>query len=123
MINFTNILGISSGVLLLICLGLFYCTYRQNAQISVLRHELKVAEENYQAEISNAHRVISAQNKAISDYQADLSKAKQIVEQKQQELEQVRLEKETEIEEELKKDSSSDNQLKIVNRMLHDFAK
>lgn len=105
-----------SVTITLILVGFLY--HNKCSDYSKLNTKYELA----QIEVYKAKSAIQTQNEAIESYRIDLEKIQSIIKQKEQELSEARLEKEALINEELAKDNSTDNQLRIVNRILHDFA-
>ena len=66
--------------------------------------------------------IINKLNSNIDKYKIDLQFYTDTIKKKEKELEEIRLNKQNMINDELSKDSSNDNQLKIINRLLHEFS-
>lgn len=119
----TPILGV--GCLLL---GL-YAWYQHNAYEDM--HEAynkeKLAKElletQYALEQEKFKSTIAKQNIRIEQYELDLKQFETTVSIKEKELAETRYQLQEQVNQELAKDSSSDNQLTIVNRILYDFSK
>lgn len=119
----TPILGV--GCLLL---GL-YAWYQHNAYEDMYEayNKEKLARElletQYALEQEKFKSTIAKQNIRIEQYELDLKQFATTVNIKEKELAETRYQLQEQVNQELAKDSSSDNQLTIVNRILYDFSK
>lgn len=119
----TPILGV--GCLLL---GL-YGWYQHNAYEDMFEayNKEKLARElletQYALEQEKFKSTIAKQNNRIEQYELDLKQFETTVDIKEKELAETRYQLQEQVNQELAKDSSSDNQLTIVNRILYDFSK
>lgn len=112
--------------LIIVCTlaGIFY--YQASLYMSKndsLKHEMEAKEQVYKTELSKLSGALQSQNQAIEIYQANLDEVQKSISAKENELLSIRLEQEAMIEEELLKDSSSDNQLKLSRNLLYEFSK
>lgn len=112
--------------LIIVCTlaGIFY--YQASLYMSKndsLKHEMEAKEQVYKTELSKLSGALHSQNQAIEIYQANLDEVQKSISAKENELLSIRLEQEAMIEEELLKDSSSDNQLKLSRNLLYEFSK
>lgn len=119
---FHKILTLTSFVLFIAFTCLTFAYKAEKAQNDVLRHENAFLDQTLKEEQMKAQKAISEANDRIAQYELDktryIANVQAIVE---------KIEEETRVEEEklvieLQKDSSSDNQLKLVEVILHDFS-
>ena len=114
------------GFLCLILFSILWYTNNKLDKISYdyyyIKSQYEVQKQLYESEKIKADDIINKLNSNIDKYKIDLQSYTDTIKKKEKELEEIRLNKQNIINDELSKDSSNDNQLKIVNRLLHEFS-
>ena len=123
---------ISKNITLLLCflcLFLFSALLYTNNKLDkisydyyYIKSQYEVQKQLYESEKIKTDDIINKLNSNIDKYKIDLQSYTDTIKKKEKELEEIRLNKQSMINDELSKDSSNDNQLKIVNRLLHEFS-
>lgn len=120
--NITLLLGFLS----LILFSVLWYTNNKLDKISYdyyyIKSQYEVQKQLYESEKIKTDDIINKLNSNIDKYKIDLQSYTDTIKKKEKELEEIRLNKQNMINDELSKDSSNDNQLKIVNRLLHEFS-
>ena len=116
-------------LLCFLCLFLFSALLYTNNKLDkisydyyYIKSQYEVQKQLYESEKIKTDDIINKLNSNIDKYKIDLQSYTDIIKKKEKELEKIRLNKQSMINDELSKDSSNDNQLKIVNRLLHEFS-
>ena len=114
------------GFLCLILFSVLWYTNNKLDKISYdyyyIKSQYEVQKQLYESEKIKTDDIINKLNSNIDKYKIDLQSYTDTIKKKEKELEEIRLNKQNMINDELSKDSSNDNQLKIVNRLLHEFS-
>ena len=114
------------GFLCLILFSVLWYTNNKLDKISYdyyyIKSQYEVQKQLYESEKIKTDDIINKLNSNIDKYKIDLQSYTDTIKKKEKELEEIRLNKQSMINDELSKDSSNDNQLKIVNRLLHEFS-
>lgn len=125
----TNIkvyLGIGLTSLILVVGGIYsYQAYQINSlesKLNVCSVKLEYSRLIYDGEMAKAKKTIEDQNASISQFKLDSVNYENAIKQKNNDLLEANIIKQEEIKVELIKDSSSDNQLKIISNMLKEFS-
>lgn len=123
---------ISKNIILLLgflCLILFSVLWYTNNKLDkisydyyYIKSQYEVQKQLYESEKIKTDDIINKLNSNIDKYKIDLQSYTDTIKKKEKELEEIRLNKQNMINDELSKDSSNDNQLKIVSRLLHEFS-
>ena len=123
---------ISKNITLLLCflcLFLFSVLWYTNNKLDkisydyyYIKSQYEVQKQLYESEKIKTDDIINKLNSNIDKYKIDLQSYTDTIKKKEKELEEIRLNKQSMINDELSKDSSNDNQLKIVNRLLYEFS-
>lgn len=123
---------ISKNITLLLgflCLLLFSVLWYTNNKLDkisydyyYIKSQYEVQKQLYESEKIKTDDIINKLNSNIDKYKIDLQSYTDTIKKKEKELEEIRLNKQSMINDELSKDSSNDNQLKIVSRLLHEFS-
>ena len=123
---------ISKNIILLLgflCLILFSVLWYTNNKLDkisydyyYIKSQYEVQKQLYESEKIKTDDIINKLNSNIDKYKIDLQSYTDTIKKKEKELEEIRLNKQSMINDELSKDSSNDNQLKIINRLLHEFS-
>lgn len=123
---------ISKNIILLLgflCLILFSILWYTNNKLDkilydyyYIKSQYEIQKQLYESEKIKTDNIINKLNSNIDKYKIDLQSYTDIIKKKEKELEEIKLNKQNMINNELNKNSSNDNQLKIVNRLLHEFA-
>lgn len=108
--------------LLVVILTIFGVFKHQSNKIESLEQELIENRLTYEVELNKAHETIDMQNKAINEFKLDRDYYEKTIVEKDKELLATKLITENNIKEELNKDSSTDNQLRIINNILREFS-
>ena len=90
---------------------------------SIIKLEKEKCESEYALEKIKFQSAINKQNISIEQYKLNLEQFTSTVNEKEKELAEARFQLQEQVNQELAKDSSSDNQLAIINRVLYDFSK
>ena len=114
------------GFLSLILFSLLWYTNNKLDKISYdyyyIKSQYELQKQLYESEKIKTDDIINKLNLNIDKYKIDLQVYTNTIKEKEKELENIRLDEQNKINKELNKDSSNDNQLKIVNRLLHEFS-
>lgn len=114
------------GFLSLILFSLLWYTDNKLDKISYdyyyIKSQYELQKQLYESEKIKTDDIINKLNLNIDKYKIDLQVYTNTIKEKEKELENIRLDEQNKINKELNKDSSNDNQLKIVNRLLHEFS-
>ena len=114
------------GFLCLILFSVLWYTNNKLDKISYdyyyIKSQYEVQKQLYKSEKIKTDDIINKLNSNIDKYKIDLQSYTDTIKKKEKELEEIRLNKQSMINDELSKDSSNDNQLKIVNRLLYEFS-
>ena len=114
------------GFLCLILFSVLWYTNNKLDKISYdyyyIKSQYEVQKQLYESEKIKTDDIINKLNSNIDKYKIDLQFYTDTIKKKEKELEEIRLNKQNMINDELSKDSSNDNQLKIINRLLHEFS-
>lgn len=114
------------GFLSLILFSVLWYTNNKLEEISYnyyyIKSQYEMQKQLYESEKIKTDDIINKLNLNIDKYKIDLQSYTNTIKEKEKELEEIRLNKQNIINDELNKDSSNDNQLKIVNRLLHEFS-
>ena len=114
------------GFLCLILFSILWYTNNKLDKISYdyyyIKSQYEVQKQLYESEKIKTDDIINKLNSNIDKYKIDLQSYTDTIKKKEKELEEIRLNKQNMINDELSKDSSNDNQLKIVNRLLYEFS-
>ena len=114
------------GFLCLILFSVLWYTNNKLDKISYdyyyIKSQYEVQKQLYKSEKIKTDDIINKLNSNIDKYKIDLQSYTDTIKKKEKELEEIRLNKQSMINDELSKDSSNDNQLKIINRLLHEFS-
>ena len=112
-----------------ICIILFLTVgilYSDNKDLHKKLGEVKtISEQNnllYERERLIAKETIRQQNQQIADFKLDVEKYTRTVSEKEKELQAARFTQQEQINKELRQDSTPTNQLKIMTRVMKDFA-
>ena len=112
-----------------ICVILFLTVgylYSDNKDLHKELGEVKaISEQNnllYERERLIAKETIRQQNQQIADFKLDVEKYTRTVSEKEKELQAARFTQQEQINKELSQDSTPTNQLKIMTRVMKDFA-
>ena len=112
------------------CLLLGICYWYQHNEyenICGLYDRLQIEKEKcdteYALEKIKFNSIIDKQNISIEQYKLDLEQFTSTVNKKEKELAEARFQLQEQVNQELAKDSSSDNQLAIISKVLYDFSK
>ena len=100
--------------------------YSDNKDLHKELGEVKaISEQNnllYERERLTAKETIRQQNQQIADFKLDVEKYTRTVSEKEKELQAARFTQQEQINKELRQDSTPTNQLKIMTRVMKDFA-
>lgn len=114
------------GFLCLILFSILWYTNNKLDKISYdyyyIKSQYEIQKQLYESEKIKTDNIINKLNSNIDKYKIDLQSYTNTIKKKEKELEEIKLNKQNMINNELNKDSSNDNQLKIVNRLLHEFS-
>ena len=114
------------GFLCLILFSVLWYTNNKLDKISYdyyyIKSQYEIQKQLYESEKIKTDDIINKLNSNIDKYKIDLQSYTDTIKKKEKELEEIRLNKQSMINDELSKDSSNDNQLKIINRLLHEFS-
>ena len=112
-----------------ICVILFLTVgylYSDNKDLHKKLGEVKaISEQNnllYERERLTAKETIRQQNQQIADFKLDIERYNRTVSEKEKELQAARFTQQEQINKELRQDSTPTNQLKIMTRVMKDFA-
>lgn len=112
-----------------ICVILFLTVgylYSDNKDLHKELGEVKaISEQNnllYERERLTAKETIRQQNQQIADFKLDIERYNRTVSEKEKELQAARFTQQEQINKELRQDSTPTNQLKIMTRVMKDFA-
>lgn len=110
-------------LLLLLVVGILYS---ENKDLTKEVADVKaISEQNdrlYERERLTAKETIRQQNQQIADFKLDVASYTRIVSEKEKELQAARFTQQEQINKELSVDSTPTNQLKIMTRVMKDFA-
>lgn len=95
----------------------------EKAQNAILRQENAFLDQTLKEEQRKAQKAISEANDRIAQYELDMENYYCVVKSKVKEIDKKTVEDEVEINIKLQQDSSADNQLKLMETLLHDFSK
>ena len=116
-------------VLVVTCIVLGLVVWNQDSTITDLNKKLVTVETKakldlalYNSERALAKSTIDKQNSDIEKYKFDLTAYERTVNQKEKELQAARFKLQEQINNELAQDSSAENQLKIMTRVMKDFS-
>ena len=114
------------GFLCLILFSILWYTNNKLDKISYdyyyIKSQYEVQKQLYESEKIKTDDIINKLNSNIDKYKIDLQYYTDTIKKKEKELEEIKLNKQNIINNKLNKDSSNDNQLKIVNKLLHEFS-
>ena len=114
------------GFLCLILFSVLWYTNNKLDKISYdyyyIKSQYEIQKQLYESEKIKTDDIINKLNSNIDKYKIDLQSYTDTIKKKEKELEEIRLNKQNMINNELSKDSSNDNQLKIINRLLYEFS-
>lgn len=112
-----------------ICVILFLTVgylYSDNKDLHKELGEVKATSEQnnllYERERKTARETIRQQNQQIADFKLDVERYSRTVSEKEKELQAARFTQQEQINKELRQDSTPTNQLKIMTRVMKDFA-
>lgn len=108
--------------LLLVIVGLTYRIQYLSNQNTILEQQNVLLDQILKDEQEKAQRAISEANERIAQYEIDKKSYEATINHKTEKIDKETKKEEVRIIYELQKDSSSENQLKLVEGMLHDFA-
>lgn len=108
--------------LLLVIVGLTYRIQYLSNQNTILEQQNVLLDQILKDEQEKAQRAISEANERIAQYEIDKKSYEAKISHKTENIDKETKKEEVRIVYELQKDSSSENQLKLVEGMLHDFA-
>lgn len=108
--------------LLLVIVGLTYRIQYLSNQNTILEQQNVLLDQILKDEQEKAQRAISEANERIAQYEVDKKSYETTINSKTEKIDKETKKEEVRIVYELQKDSSSENQLKLVEGMLHDFA-
>lgn len=121
-------LGISTGLVIL-CVTIGSTLYYQACKIDSLRADLltcQIERKNekaiYDEERLKAKTVIDTQNDRISKYEINATAYSKAVHTKEKALIEARITQQQQLDKELNIDSSADNQLRILTKIMKDFS-
>ena len=116
-------------VLVVACIVLGFIVWNQDSTITDLNKKLVAVETKakldlalYNSERALAKSTIDKQNSDIEKYKFDLAAYERTVNQKEKELQAARFKLQEQVNNELAQDSSAENQLKIMTRVMKDFS-
>lgn len=110
-------------LLLLLTVGILYS--ENKGLIKEVADVKAISEQNdslYERERLTAKETIRQQNQQIADFKLDVEKYTRTVSEKEKELQAARFTQQEQINKELRQDSTPTNQLKIMTRVMKDFA-
>ena len=112
-----------------ICVILFLTVgylYSDNKDLHKELGKVKATSEQnnllYERERLTAKETIRQQNQQIADFKLDIERYNRTVSEKEKELQAARFTQQEQINKELRQDSTPTNQLKIMTRVMKDFA-
>lgn len=121
-------LGISTGLVIL-CVTIGSTLYYQACKIDSLKADLltcQIERKNekviYNEECIKAKTVIDTQNDRISKYEINATAYSKAIHTKEKALIEARITQQQQLEKELNIDSSADNQLRILTKIMKDFS-
>ena len=121
-------LGISTGLVIL-CVIIGSTLYYQACKIDSLRADLLICQIEwknekaiYDEERLKAKTVIDTQNDRISKYEINATAYSKAVHTKEKALIEARITQQQQLDKELNIDSSADNQLRILTKIMKDFS-
>lgn len=121
-------LGISTGLVIL-CVTIGSTLYYQACKIDSLKADLltcQIEQKNekaiYNEERLKAKTVIDTQNDRISKYEINAITYSKAIHTKEKALIEARITQQQQLEKELNIDSSADNQLRILTKIMKDFS-
>lgn len=115
-------LGLCSTGLLVALLCLYFAYRAETAQNALLRQENVILDQTLKEEQTKAQKAISDANRHISQYELDKAEYKNRVSLLLRLIDEKTQTEESQILDDLQKDSSFANQLKIIEGNLHDFS-
>lgn len=125
-INYKIVAGVILAVIVLVIGGTFYYqSYKidqYKTKLTTCQTERKYERDIYASEIKGYKLTIKNQNDAIQQYKVDVISYERTIKEKELALIEANSIKQTEIELELTKDSSCENQFKMMNNMLKEFS-
>ncbi len=110
-------------LLLLLTVGILYS--ENKGLVKEVADVKAVSEQNdslYERERLTAKETIRQQNQQITSFKLDVASYTRIVSEKEKELQAARFTQQEQINKELRQDSTPTNQLKIMTRVMKDFA-
>lgn len=120
--HITPVLGIMCFILTITVVIQHKYIHTLNKEITTLEVTSELKQAIYLEEKDKAHNTIEKLNRNIELYRADIQAIQKRIVSREQILEAINNNKEEAIRRELSIDSSKENQLKIIDRMLHEFA-
>lgn len=121
-------LGISTGLVIL-CATIGSALYYQACKIDSLKADLlacQIERKNekaiYDEERLKAKTTIDTQNDRISKYEINATAYSKAVQVKEEALIEARITQQQQLDKELNTDSSADNQLRILTKIMKDFS-
>lgn len=119
------VLPVISAICVILFLTVGYL-YSDNKDLHKELGEIKaISEQNnllYERERLTAKETIRQQNQQIADFKLDIERYNRTVSEKEKELQAARFTQQEQINKELRQDSTPTNQLKIMTRVMKDFA-
>lgn len=119
------VLPVLSAIILVLVLTVGYL-HSENKDLNKELGEVKATSEQndllYERERLTAKETIRQQNQKIAEYKLDVARYTETINQKTLELQATRFTQQEQINKELSQDSSAENQLKIMTRVLKDFS-
>jgi hypothetical protein len=118
-------LPVLSAIILVLVLTVGYL-HSENKDLNKELGEVKATSEQndllYERERLTAKETIRQQNQKIAEYKLDVARYTETINQKTLELQATRFTQQEQINKELSQDSTPTNQLKIMTRVMKDFA-
>ena len=110
---------------ILVCICLLYIIYLKNSynKLNNYTNNILIEYDNIKQEYSTLENVLDTQNKEIEKYKLDISELTNNVNLKTNEIEKEYELKTAQLSDELNKDSSDKNQLRIIGNILYEFSK
>ena len=119
-------LGIALFILIGSTIGYFMYLSNEldNAQttITTLKSDIAYRDAIYTSELEKARKTISEQNDEITNFRLDKESYEKKIIEKEKELLESKIKGQMAIDEELKKDNSCENQLRIMTNILEGFS-
>lgn len=106
--------GIYIGIIIILCIS-NYIFYNKTVKLQANITELELTKSTLKTALEEQNKKVQALEKNIKEYN-------KVTETKVEEIKKETVVKQEEVKKELEKDSSSDNQLKIIDNLLLDFS-